>query len=299
MLKSLFPVSLRFALPTGFAFCLVGACNYGSVGRTDGSCVLDSSPDLHCDTSFIGQTGLALGLVGYTCTGAARPDENATYLEGVPRGLVCGERGAHGDGQGYCCTQDETECALNPVAICEAPYFGFQCRGPHRPDALNAALGCTQGVREGDYTDYCCSTIPQKDGCVNQNTFPCAQGLDGWSCTGNALPRGEELGANESRADGYYLLCPTATPGASVGLSAAQNLYCCYPPPPLMAGASCVQAVHAGCAPGRFGFACYGPDTPPEVYPPMVCPEPAFSGMSDEGYPAELYCCDFAPQSQE
>jgi hypothetical protein len=72
------------------------------------------------------------------------------------------------------------------------------------------------------------------------------------------------------------------------------NNYCCFPPAPLPEGASCVQ--HPGvpdCAPGRFGFACYGTDRPQDDYLPMQCPEPGRPGLSREGYPATLYCCEF------
>jgi len=59
-------------------------------------------------------------------------------------------------------------------------------------------------------------------------------------------------------------------------------------------GATCVQdTVVPGCAAGRFGFACYGPDTPDQDYAPMSCPDPGVAGNSAEGYAATLYCCDF------
>ena len=59
-------------------------------------------------------------------------------------------------------------------------------------------------------------------------------------------------------------------------------------------GGTCVQHPYVpGCGPGRFGFACYGPDHPEENYPPMKCPDPGFPGLSAEGYAATLYCCDF------
>ena len=54
-----------------------------------------------------------------------------------------------------------------------------------------------------------------------------------------------------------------------------------------------LQDRQAARAPGRFGFACYGFDTPEQDYLPMHCPEPGFRGTSAEGYPATLYCCDF------
>ena len=70
--------------------------------------------------------------------------------------------------------------------------------------------------------------------------------------------------------------------------------YCCYMPalPPI--GGTCVAHINVpGCQNGRFGFACYGPDTPEENYLPMTCDAP-FKGLSNEGYPATLYCCDYS-----
>jgi hypothetical protein len=114
--------------------------------------------------------------------------------------------------------------------------------------------------------------------------------LLGWTCRGDNLPKGEQLGANKSRADYYYLLCPTPTRATNPAFSN----YCCFSPALVPIGASCVQDTSVpGCQPGRFGFACYGRDTPAQDYPPMHCPEPGFSGISAEGYAATLYCCDF------
>jgi hypothetical protein len=53
-----------------------------------------------------------------------------------------------------------------------------------------------------------------------------------------------------------------------------------------------------GCAPGRFGFACYGPENPHDDYLPMQCNSPGVQGMSAEGYPATLYCCDFVATAE-
>ena len=70
--------------------------------------------------------------------------------------------------------------------------------------------------------------------------------------------------------------------------------YCCYPPAPLPERGSCVSHTEVpDCKSGRFGFACYGPDRPEDSYLPMRCPESGSAGLSAEGYPATLYCCDF------
>ena len=266
------------------------ACS--SEPTVSGSCTVDTNPDLACGLAPDGTVDETLGLVGYSCTGSARPDDRATYVEGIPNGLVCADRGAVGpEGKlGYCCTAAATTCAYNPVAECDAPSYGYQCRGANRPEALNTEIFCGQGVRERDLINYCCSGTLLEDGCLQSDAVRCSTRLSGWTCKGQNRPKAEQLGANRSRADLYYLLCPVPTPAANP----VYNNYCCYPPALQPIGASCVQ--HSGvpgCAPGRFGFACYGPDRPEENYLPMKCPEPGFPGRSAEGYPATLYCCDF------
>jgi hypothetical protein len=261
----------------------------------DGTCALAATPTWSCGapvTDADGGAGAAqdVGLVAYACTGTARPDDSARYVQGVPEGMVCADvADPSGGAPGYCCTAQTTDCAYDPVAICNAPTFGYQCRGADRPESLNPLLTCGQGIREGDYINYCCSGTPQPDGCTQTDAIGCSSRLMGWTCTGTNLPRAEELGSNKSRADYYYLLCPTPTP-AGGGL----NAYCCYTPALVPIGGSCVEHTSVpGCAPGRFGFACYGPDTPEDDYAPMHCPDPGFPGTSAQGFPATLYCCDF------
>jgi hypothetical protein len=256
------------------------ACGQGAPAAS-GSCVPDAA--LAC--------GDAADYTGYRCSGSARPDGDPSYDEGVPRGSVCaehGERDAAGS-QSWCCTARTTACAYNPVGICDDGYDGFQCRGANRPDALNAALRCGNGVRQDDLINYCCSGEAREPGCLQTDAVSCSSRLLGFSCRGDNLPRGEQLGANKSRSDFYRLLCSAPT---QAGNPEYKN-YCCYPPAPLPAGASCVQHTQVpGCQSGRFGFACYGPETPEEDYLPMRCPEPGKAGTSAEGYPATLYCCD-------
>lgn len=237
--------------------------------------------------------GGASPLVAYACAGGARPDEAPRYVDGVPEGFVCADA-TTGDGGAptWCCTPAPTTCAFNPVASCGPGFYGFECRGANRPEALNPRLACGQGVRRDALIDYCCAGAAQTPGCVQSDSVMCSTRLMGWTCMGDSLPRGEELGANRSRADSYALLCPVPTPAAN----AAYSNYCCLPPAPTPAGASCVQDTKVpGCTPGRFGFACYGADTPPDDYPPMRCPEPPVAGVSAQGYAARLYCCDLAP----
>ncbi len=264
-----------------------GGC---SSAREQPSGVCERDAAVECNVSFDGTEPVPVGLLGYACSGDSRPDDDASYDEHVPSGVVCASRGANDAGQQtYCCTPYETSCAYNPVAECDFGD-GFQCRGSNRPEALNPAIKCGNGVVQEPYINYCCSGQEPVEECLQVNTLGCSDRLLGFSCPGELLPKGEQLGANKSRADYYRPLCPTPTQGANL----SRKNYCCFMPALVPPGASCVQdTVVPGCAPGSFGFACYGPDTPDEDYPPMSCPEPGVAGTSAEGYPATLYCCDF------
>lgn len=260
---------------------LVSACTSAAPPR-DGDCVADDGDKLQCGDEY----------AGFYCTGSERPDAAPKYLEGVPEGIVCSDHGEPDDGgaRGYCCTKRTTSCAFNPVALCDEGSYGFQCRGADRPDSLNAALSCGNGVIDGDYLDFCCTGTPQDPGCLQTDAVGCSSRLMGFTCHGDNLPRGEQLGASKSRADFYRLLCSAPMPAGNP----EYNNYCCFTPAPLPAGGSCVQSTKVpGCDPGRFGFACYGPEGPEADYAPMRCPEPGVPGVSAEGYPATLYCCDF------
>ncbi len=258
----------------------------------NGACARDDSADVGCNPPPDGGGAASTaGLLAYTCSGAARPDQDARYVEGVPQGLVCADSGASPDGRSrYCCTPGPRPCAFNPVAICDTAMFGYECLGADRPESLNPALTCGQGVRKGDYADYCCAGTPQPDGCLQSDAVTCSPQMIGWTCMGAAVPKAEWLGANKSRADTYYLLCATPTPAPNP----AYENYCCISPALVPEGGSCVQDTAVpGCAPGRFGFACTGRDAPGDDYLPMHCPDRGVAGKSQQGYPATLYCCDF------
>jgi hypothetical protein len=274
------------ALFSGLVSALVaGACSTGPPPR-NGSCAV--APDACASPD--GGVVAAEHLTGYSCNGSARPDDDPTYIDGVPRGVVCSDRGAAGDEKLYCCTSSTTTCAYNPVADCGKGTYGYQCRGAERPDALNATIVCGQGLREDDLVDYCCSGTRPKPPCQQYDAAGCPAGLDGWLCTEDVLPSEEQLGPNESRADYTYALCAVAQPAPNP----AVHYHCCYTPKGVPIGASCVQHPKVpGCEPGNFGFACYGPDRPEDDYPPMRCDKPGVRGRSAEGYPATLYCCTF------
>lgn len=254
-----------------------------------GECVVTSMDD--CAMPMDGGAPPSVAsLIGYSCSGSARPDQSPTIASGVPRGLICSDRGSADGRQRYCCTKDDTDCAYNPVAPCHEGTYGFQCRGSKRPDTLNTTLTCGQGLRDGKLTEYCCSGSRKTPDCLQYAAAGCAKGLDGWACTGPGTPMEEQLGPNESRADYTYALCGIAIPAPNP----TTRYYCCFTPQAIPAGGSCVQHnTVPGCEPGSFGFSCYGPETPEDDYAPMHCKKPGVSGRSAEGYPATLYCCTY------
>jgi hypothetical protein len=268
--------------------CGLGACTGTSNPTvTNGACIIDP---VTVDCTTDGLSAESLGLIPYSCTGEARPDQDPTYIDGVPQGLVCADRGAAGGMQGYCCSNQVTSCAYNPVAKCDTGTYGYQCRGSNRPEALNDAIHCNQGVRQDDLIDYCCSGTQRTPDCTSSQSVGCLAGMMGWICPMDTLPTAQDLAANQSRADVYYQLCPVPTPAANP----KYNTFCCYTPALVPPGGTCVQDIAVpNCQPGRFGMACYGPDTPDQDYPRLSCPDPGFPGVSAQGYPATLYCCDF------
>jgi hypothetical protein len=257
----------------------------------DGSCAVVPGSTLDCSvTGYEKDVPLDVGLVAYACTGSARPDYDETIVDGVPQGLLCGDKGEVGSGQqGYCCTDDITPCAYDPKADCAAGESGYECWSNNRPESLNPSLLCGNGTNERGRTNYCCTGRPVPSPCQESDAAGCTSRLQGFLCEGNGLPRGEDLGANKSRADYYSPVCSIGEPAPNPNY----KTYCCYMPVQRPVGSSCLPDPSVpGCAAGRFGFSCLGPDHPEDSYPPMVCAEPGFSGQSAEGYDATLYCCD-------
>jgi hypothetical protein len=262
---------------------------------SDGTCTRDPAVEATC-AAGADAGAEALGLVGYACTGGLRPDQSATFVQGVPQGIICADRPAATDGgaaaatRGYCCTAATTTCAYDPVAVCDPGLYAYECQDVSRPESFNPAIHCGQGIKGATTVDYCCSGSPLPPACGENDGLSCAGGLIGWTCPLGAIPKGENLGANKSRADQYELLCSTATPAPNP----KYENYCCYPPAPLPPGGSCFGDLTVpDCAAPHFGFACTGPDTPPDDYPPIRCSGPGVPGKSAAGYAATLYCCDF------
>ena len=268
----------------------------------NGSCTVDQTITTDCNGTADGGAPQNLGLTGYTCTGTARPDQTASYAGGVPQGMICANQIPPGDGgvpaspQNYCCTNADTTCAYDPVAVCDPGTYAYQCQDINRPESYNPQITCGQGVRGTEFVDYCCSGTGLPQGCGEQDGLAgCSPGLVGWQCpikgALHTLPKGQDLMSNKSRADQYYLLCsiPKVAPSGSV------DTFCCYPPAQIPPGGSCTEDVYvSNCNPlTQFGFACTGIDTPADDYPPIVCPSAGTPGTSMEGYPATLYCCNF------
>jgi hypothetical protein len=257
----------------------------------DGSCELVPNTVLDCRAEGYDGTLQPAGLVGYACTGTMRPDLDATMVEGVPMGLLCADRQALADGRAaYCCTEDAVTSAYDPTMECDPGNSGFEVYGNNRPESLNPLLLCSNGTSERGLYRYCCTGQPVPSPCVEDTAVICDTRLLGFRCRGDRRPRGEDYGPNRSRADYYYPLCSIAAEQPNPQF----NGYCCYMTLTPPVGATCVQHPGVpGCESGRFGFACYGPDTPEDDYPPMDCPDPGIPGRSEEGYQAKLYCCDF------
>jgi len=285
-------LALAAALPVLGSFA--GGC-FPSDAEPSGSCQPEPESVIDCRAPGYGSELLPAGLIARSCTGSARPDlDDATYVEDVPRGSVCADMGPLGDTgrRGYCCTNGPVECAFDPHSDCDAPTYGYRCWGANRPESLNPAMSCTNGNRDGAIVDYCCASIAEFKSaprCQQSDTVGCGDHLLGFLCQSDRLPRGEDLGANKSRADFFHPVCEIPKPAPNPDY----KTYCCFMPGLIPEGGSCVNHTFVpGCAGGRFGFACYGPDTPEDDYPGMACPEPGFRGTSAEGYPATLYCCD-------
>ena len=275
--------------------CLVPAGCYDEDLPDTGTCVVNAL--VNCGVALAdGGTGAPAGdVTGYTCTGTKRPDDDPSYINSVPQGTICSDQGSVDGEAAYCCSTEISTCAFNPSLPCDDGTYGFSCQSSVRPDVLNTTIFCSQGNRSDHFhklglVDYCCSGTRRAQECTAKRGIPECGTLDGWVCSGAMHPKEEDLGSNESRADYIYSLCATPIASNEEGV----NWWCCFTPGLIPIGASCYEHAHVpGCAPGRFGFSCYGPDTPDQVFPPITCPEPGFAGVSAEGYPATLYCCDF------
>jgi hypothetical protein len=269
----------------------VGAC-FPESTEVDGSCEIVPNTVLDCRVEGYEEMVLVrAGLVAYKCTGSARPDLDRSFDDGVPSGLLCADKPDLPTGErAYCCTEKPVTCAYDPSMECEPDHTGYECFGNNRPESLNPSLLCSNGTSENDLYHFCCSGQPKPSPCDEDGLVECSNRLIAFSCTDGVRPKGEDYGANRSRADNFWPICSVALPQ----INPRYLGYCCYMAPRVPVGGSCIQHPFVpGCEPGRFGFACYGPDGPEDNFPPIECPDPGFPGISAEGYAATLYCCDF------
>jgi len=305
------PWILLAAAWAGVAGCTIAA------PPSHGECTPNTT--LSCDTAILAgnaDAGVALGLVGYSCTGVARPDEGAKYISGIPYGMVCSDQGVNADGTAnFCCTAPDApvSCALDPTSITaisndpasacpETGSYRFDCYGSDRPEALNPDLTCGNGIRYGNLVQYCCAGAKRPNNCDEAKGGVCTGGLVGWHCGGSNRPRGEDFGMSESRADYYYFVCAVPPSPVTDSNGEMSTTFCCFTPSPVLPGGSCVTMANAtqikmyapDCSQGRFAFACYGRDTPEDDYVQIHCTEsPNVNGRDDNGVAATVYCCDY------
>ncbi|HXX70508.1 MAG TPA: hypothetical protein VEK07_25220 [Polyangiaceae bacterium] len=278
---------MRGKRPLALAAALfgLGGCT-GNAGMAGESCVV---------TDPMPQCGDA-GLVGYACSGTARPDEEQSRsIDGVPQGIICTDEGPLDDAgtSGFCCSPATTSCVFDPVAGCAAPTYGYECLGGYdRPEAFDPTVSCGEGLVQGNFIIYCCGAQAPSHGCQQATSATCPETLVPWTCTDETLPSEAELGSNQSRADYNLLVCDVPT---VVQQGSTQTInYCCFTPTLVPPGASCLfDTTVPGCAPGSFGFACTGPDTPAQDYPAVTCADSGASGVNPQGYQATLYCCQY------
>lgn len=113
-----------------------------TAGPIESDCTVDTSITTCGDTT------------AYTCTNDLLPTD-------VDPTLACGE-GVPGDAAGtssYCCFQFEsTTCEPDPnVAGCTDDSYGFSCTSTDSPEDEDGSLSCSDPVRQGGLTLYCCT----------------------------------------------------------------------------------------------------------------------------------------------
>lgn len=254
-----------------------GGCT-GQVTTLAGSghCLPDDN--IVCNTDFN----------GFTCTGGARPDQNASFGVGVIEGTVCTALGSidTSGGLSYCCTSATTACGYDPSMVCGAGTYGYACTPPSRPENFDPDLSCGMGQPLNGETVFCCGTATMLS-CSADSAIACPADLKPLECLTADLPNEGELGTDQSRSDATLLCDVPSIVGGRYG-------YCCFTPTQLTLGGTCLQdQAVPNCASGSFGFACTGPDTPEQDYPRIMCSTPSLPGTSAQGYRANLYCCDY------
>lgn len=286
------PKGWFYSLPAFALAALVAVGGCGGTSVPSGTCSVDMK--VLCDTGYL----------GYSCSGADRPDQ-ITDTTKVVNGVLCSTTDAVNGRLAYCCTDVQTSCGYDARVVCTDSTYGFSCLGTNRPDSFNNHLICAQGIHEYGLISYCCGeTISTSAGaCIRNTSVNCpSNAVLGFSCTTNTrIPAETELGMNQSRSE-VPLICNLAVPDA---VDSSQLDYCCYTPSAAPPQYTCLQnqltglvsdlSAVPGCKAGSsFGFACLGTqDTPHDDYPRMSCPYAGTKVMVNDTS-LWLYCCDYS-----
>ena len=267
-----------------------------------------------CDTVLAGDkdAGVRLawpGGVCYRCAdeeGRTAPDiavftpKYASTASRTGRSAPTSKRQQNGEGLTAARRRRSGELRLNPTcpAMTERPRRervsvlgtqpprGQQPWGDLRQRCQRGQLGLTTAV----------ISQPRRRLHAGERRHGLTGGLIGWVCPEGIRPRGEDFGANESRADYYYFVCGVPTPRPT-----RVPTYCCFTPSPVLpaARACTTPVVHLDhrvvWPPVSSGSRVTGATPPTGIYLPDECKEPPVQGISDDGYPAKLYCCDYVP----
>jgi hypothetical protein len=155
--------------------------------------------------------GCVQGSSGYSCTGAATPEQSSPSLN-------CSTGVANAGSTLYCCIVGTgTSCAPDTtVANCAGGSQGYSCTGSDTPPESDSALSCGAGIPgNAGSTLYCCTTGGADGGgiCTPDTTVANCMGPSiGYSCTG----------ANSPPQSNSSLNCGPGAPG-----DAGSTLYCC------------------------------------------------------------------------
>ncbi len=245
MSKATIPAAVAMAALAS-ARCTVNTTNGGSCSE---------------DWSVTGCTGSA---VGYSCTGADKPEQSNTALS-----CSAGISTTSGS-TAYCCSKSASlTCATDALVSCPAAQIGYSCTGADVPLQSDATLTCGAGVIGADgATAYCCVSSSTGTCAVDGGVVGCTSGSTGYSCTGTEIP---------SQLD------PALTCGAGVAGSDGLTDYCC------VAGTASTCAADntvTGCTGNATGYSCSSTDTPSQADATLTCGAgiAGANGLTD-------YCC--------
>jgi hypothetical protein len=154
-------------------------------------------------------------------------------------------------------------CTADSAVLCGGGTTGYSCTGNAVPN-----LACSDGIVDGDLTDFCCDTgavVIPADCKYDTSVVGCGYGSFGFSCSGGGNPEDTD---------------PSLTCSQPVS-SGADLLYCCESG--TVASGSCTGDSSLGCYGGSSGLVCTGNAVPDAA---QNCSNPEI-GPSGE----TLYCC--------